>query len=170
MEEIVMDPGERTVVVECVIDNEDKIQTVNLSYSATVSDKTYPKVDEAVVRMSFALDTFYTDFEDGHTVIVDTSGCYEFVKVADGVWQAEFDPIEYAQYTLEVEVHGYDRITATTVFPPKMKIYVDGYTWGALLTRCIVTTTARSGYTVLITTPPHCSTRLLITYMQATVM
>ena len=31
MEEIVMDPGERTVVVECVIDNEDKIQTVNLS-------------------------------------------------------------------------------------------------------------------------------------------
>ena len=88
-----MDPGERTVVVECVIDNEDKVQTVNLSYSATVSDKTYPKVEEAVVRMSFALDTFYTDFEDGHTVIVDTSGCHEFVKVADGVWQAEFDPI-----------------------------------------------------------------------------
>ena len=130
MEEIVMDPGERTVVVECVIDNEDKIQTVNLSYSATVSDKTYPKVEEAVVRMSFALDTFYTDFEDGHTVIVDTSGCHEFVKVADGVWQAEFEPIEYAQYTLEVEVPGYDRITATTVFPPKMKIHVGGYTWG----------------------------------------
>ena len=122
MEEIVMDPGERTVVVECVIDNEDKIQTVNLSYSATVSDKTYPKVEEAVVRMSFALDTFYTDFEDGHTVIVDTSGCHEFVKVADGVWQAEFEPIEYAQYTLEVEVSGYDRITATTVFPPKMSV------------------------------------------------
>ena len=122
MEEIVMDPGERTVVVECVIDNEDKVQTVNLSYSATVSDKTYPKVEEAVVRMSFALDTFYTDFEDGHTVIVDTSGCHEFVKVADGVWQAEFDPIEYAQYTLEVEVSGYDRITATTVFPPKMSV------------------------------------------------
>ena len=122
MEEIVMDPGERTVVVECVIDNEDKVQTVNLSYSATVSDKTYPKVEEAVVRMSFALDTFYTDFEDGHTVIVDTSGCHEFVKVADGVWQAEFEPIEYARYTLEVEVSGYDRITATTVFPPKMSV------------------------------------------------
>ena len=122
MEEIVMDPGERTVVVECVIDNKDKVQTVNLSYSATVSDKTYPKVEEAVVRMSFALDTFYTDFEDGHTVIVDTSGCHEFVKVADGVWQAEFEPIEYARYTLEVEVSGYDRITATTVFPPKMSV------------------------------------------------
>ena len=80
--------------------------------------------------MSFALDTFYTDFEDGHTVMVDTSGCHEFVKVADGVWQAEFEPIEYAQYTLEVEVSGYDRITATTVFPPKMKIHVGGYTWG----------------------------------------
>ena len=123
MEEIVMDPGERTVVVECVIDNEDKVQTVNLSYSATVSDKTYPKVEEAVVRMSFALDTFYTDFEDGHTVIIDTSGCHEFVKVADGVWQAEFEPIEYARYTLEVEVPGYDRITAMTVFPPKMTIH-----------------------------------------------
>ena len=122
MEEIVMDPGERTVVVECVIDNKDKVQTVNLSYSATVSDKTYPKVEEAVVRMSFALDTFYTDFEDGHTVIVDTSGCHEFIKAADGVWQAEFEPIEYAQYTLEVEVPGYDRITATTVFPPKMSV------------------------------------------------
>ena len=123
MEEIVMDPGERTVVVECVIDNEDKVQTVNLSYSATVSDKTYPKVEEAVVRMSFALDTFYTDFEDGHTVIVDTSGCHEFIKMADGVWQAEFEPIEYAQYTLEVEVPGYDSIiTATTVFPPKMSV------------------------------------------------
>ena len=72
--------------------------------------------------MSFALDTFYTDFEDGHTVIIDTSGCHEFVKVADGVWQAEFEPIEYARYTLEVEVSGYDRITATTVFPPKMSV------------------------------------------------
>ena len=85
--------------------------------------------------MSFALDTFYTDFEDGHTVMVDTSGCHEFVKVADGVWQAEFEPIEYAQYTLEVEVPGYDSIiTATTVFPPKMKIngsrvLGDGYTY-----------------------------------------
>ena len=134
MEEIVMDPGERTVVVECIIDNEDKVQTVNLSYSATVSDKTYPKVEEAEVKISFALDTFYTDFEDGHTVIVDTSGCHEFVKVAEGVWQAEFEPIEYARYTLEVEVPGYDRITATTVFPPKMKIngsrvLGDGYTY-----------------------------------------
>ena len=125
VEEIAMDPGERTVVVECVIDNEDKIQTVNLSYSATVSDKTYPKVEEAAVRMSFALDTFYTDFEDGHTVIIDTSGCHEFIKVADGVWQAEFEPIEYARYTLEVEVPGYDRITATTVFPPKMSVEGD---------------------------------------------
>ena len=61
-------------------------------------------------------------FEDGHTVIIDTSGCHEFVKVADGVWQAEFEPIEYARYTLEVEVSGYDRITATTVFPPKMSV------------------------------------------------
>ena len=75
--------------------------------------------------MSFALDTFYTDFEDGHTVIVDTSGCHEFVKVADGVWQTEFEPIEYARYTLEVEVPGYDRITAMTVFPPKMSVEGD---------------------------------------------
>ena len=122
VEEIAMDPGERTVVVECVIDNEDKVQTVNLSYSATVSDKTYPKVEEAEVKISFALDTFYTDFEDGHTVIVDTSGCHEFVKVADGVWQAEFEPIEYARYTLEVKVPGYDTIIAKTVFPPRISI------------------------------------------------
>ena len=54
--------------------------------------------------------------------------------MAEGVWQAEFEPIEYARYTLEVEVPGYDRITATTVFPPKMKIngsrvLGDGYTY-----------------------------------------
>ena len=99
MEEIVMDPGERAVVVECIIDNEDKLQTVHLSYSASVSDNDYPKVEEA-----------------------DVSGSYEFVKAADGVWQAEFEPIEYAQYTLEVEVPGYGTITAETVFPPKMAI------------------------------------------------
>ena len=29
IEEIVMDPGERAVVVECIIDNEDKLQTVD---------------------------------------------------------------------------------------------------------------------------------------------
>ena len=122
IEEIVMDPGERAVVVECIIDNEDKLQTVHLSYSASVSDNDYPKVEEADVRMRFVLDTHYTDFEDGHTVIIDTSGSYEFVKAADGVWQAEFEPIEYAQYTLEVEVPGYGTITAETVFPPRMKV------------------------------------------------
>ena len=122
IEEIVMDPGERAVVVECIIDNEDKLQTVHLSYSASVSDNDYPKVEEADVRMRFVLDTHYTDFEDGHTVIIDTSGSYEFVKAADGVWQTEFEPIEYAQYTLEVEVPGYGTITAETVFPPKMKV------------------------------------------------
>ena len=122
IEEIVMDPGERAVVVECIIDNEDKLQTVHLSYSASVSDNDCPKVEEADVRMRFVLDTHYTDFEDGHTVIIDTSGSYEFVKAADGVWQAEFEPIEYAQYTLEVEVPGYGTITAETVFPPKMAI------------------------------------------------
>ena len=103
MEEIVMDPGERAVVVECIIDNEDKLQTVHLSYSASVSDNDYPKVEEADVRMSFVLDTLYVDPEN-NVVIIDTSGSYEFVKAADGVWQAEFEPIEYAQYTLEVEV------------------------------------------------------------------
>ena len=121
IEEIVMDPGERAVVVECIIDNEDKLQTVHLSYSASVSDNDYPKVEEADVRMSFVLDTLYVDPEN-NVVISDTSGSYEFVKAADGVWQAEFEPIEYAQYTLEVEVPGYGTITAETVFPPKMKV------------------------------------------------
>ena len=126
-----MDPGERAVVVECIIDNEDKLQTVHLSYSASVSDNDYPKVEEADVRMRFVLDTHYTDFEDGHTVIIDTSGSYEFVKAADGVWQAEFEPIEYAQYTLEVEVPGYDTITAETVFPPKMAVDMSAWPCGS---------------------------------------
>ena len=89
-EKIVMESEEREriAVAECVIDSEKKVQTVNLYYSAYVSEAECPKVEEAEVKISFALDTFYTDFEDGHTVIVDTSGCHEFVKVADGVWQA----------------------------------------------------------------------------------
>ena len=72
IEEIVMDPGERAVVVECIIDNEDKLQTVHLSYSASVSDNDYPKVEEADVRMSFVLDTLYVDPEN-NVVISDTS-------------------------------------------------------------------------------------------------
>ncbi len=127
-EKIVMESEEREriAVAECVIDSEKKVQTVNLYYSAYVSEAECPKVEEAEVRITFALDTTYTidlvgDKNDVF-VDIDTSGCYEFVKVADGVWQAEFEPIEYAQYTLEVEVSGYDRITATTVFPPKMSV------------------------------------------------
>ena len=62
MEEIVMEPEERAriAVAECVIDSEKKVQTVNLYYSAYVSEAECPKVEEAEVRITFALDTTYT--------------------------------------------------------------------------------------------------------------
>ena len=128
IEKTVMDPRERTLVVDCVITNEEKLQTVNLYYSSYVSEIEYPKVEDAEVKMSFALDTTYTIIvrKDEEIVVdIDTSGCYEFVKVADGVWQAEFDPIEYARYNLEVKVPGEDSITiltATTDYPTKMDL------------------------------------------------
>lgn len=128
IEKTVMDPRERTVVVDCVITNEEKLQTVNLYYSSYVSEIEYPKVEEAEVKMSFALDTTYTIIvrKDEEIVVdIDTSGCYEFAKVADGVWQAEFEPIEYARYNLEVKVPGEDSITiltATTDYPTKMDL------------------------------------------------
>ena len=128
IEKTVMDPRERTLVVDCVITNEEKLQTVNLYYSSYVSEIEYPKVEEAEVKMSFALDTTYTIIvrKDEEIVVdIDTSGCYEFAKVADGVWQAEFEPIEYARYNLEVKVPGEDSITiltATTDYPTKMDL------------------------------------------------
>ena len=137
-EKIVMEPEERAriAVAECVIDSEKKVQTVNLYYSAYVSEAECPKVEEAEVRITFALDTTYTidligDEKYDVFVDIDTSGCYEFVKVAEGVWQAEFEPIEFARYNLEVTIPGEDSITiltATMKCPPKAYIY-HPYSW-----------------------------------------
>ena len=136
-EKIVMESEEREriAVAECVIDSEKKVQTVNLYYSAYVSEAECPKVEEAEVRITFALDTTYTidlvgDKNDVF-VDIDTSGCYEFVKVADGVWQAKFEPIEFARYNLEVTIPGEDSITtltATMKCPPRAYIY-HPYSW-----------------------------------------
>ena len=131
-EKIVMESEEREriAVAECVIDSEKKVQTVNLYYSAYVSEAECPKVEEAEVRITFALDTTYTIDLPGDKndvfVDIDTSGCYEFVKVADGVWQAEFEPIGFARYNLEVTIPGEDSITtltATMKCPPRAYIY-----------------------------------------------
>ena len=131
-EKIVMESEEREriAVAECVIDSEKKVQTVNLYYSAYVSEAECPKVEEAEVRITFALDTTYTIDLPGDKndvfVDIDTSGCYEFVKVADGVWQAEFEPIGFARYNLEVKIPGEDSITtltATMKCPPRAYIY-----------------------------------------------
>ena len=93
-EKIVMESEEREriAVAECVIDSEKKVQTVNLYYSAYVSEAECPKVEEAEVRITFALDTTYTidligDEKYDVFVDIDTSGCHEFTKMAYGVWQ-----------------------------------------------------------------------------------
>ena len=54
-EKIVMESEEREriVVAECVIDSEKKVQTVNLYYSAYVSEAECPKVEEAEVKITF---------------------------------------------------------------------------------------------------------------------
>ena len=112
-----LDPKERTVAVHCVLTN-DTIQLVELRYSSYISESYYPKVTDADVKIveSYSIDTVYVD-DKGDIVILDTAftNTYNFIKVQDGLWQAEFTPFESAQYKLQAIV-GKDTLAATTVY------------------------------------------------------
>ncbi len=113
-------PREKIVSVYCILTN-DSVQTVDLRYSSYTSESYYELVKDAQVKVSYQLDTVWVN-ELGEIEILDTVGVYDFKKVEDGKWQAEFEPMENVQYTLEVLVSGEAPLTAVTRFPKKVDI------------------------------------------------
>ena len=106
--EIVMDAGEKpTVVVECVISNTAP-QTLHLRYTKGASKKEYEVVTEAEA----VLYDLTTGKEAGR-----------FVKVEDGVWTLNYEAEDEHEYRLEINVPGYDTITAEQAMPERPRVY-----------------------------------------------
>lgn len=102
-----LDPRERYVQVHAILENKD-VQTVNLNYTSYVSENSYLPVEEAEVIIEK----------------VDETGMncqYEFTKVNDGIWQANFRPAAREKFNLTVKINGEKEIKASTVFPDSLK-------------------------------------------------
>ena len=100
--EVVMDAGEKpVVVVECVISN-NPVQTLHLRYTKGASKKEYEVVTEA--------EAVLHDLTEG-----TVAG--SFVKSSDGVWALDYSAIDDHEYRLEVNVPTYETITAEQKMP-----------------------------------------------------
>ena len=100
--EVVMDAGEKpVVVVECVISN-NPVQTLHLRYTKGASKKEYEVVTEA--------EAVLHDLTEG-----TVAG--SFVKSSDGVWTLDYAAIDDHEYRLEVNVPTYETITAEQKMP-----------------------------------------------------
>ena len=107
VEEIVMSPEEkRAVNVECVLENSET-QTLHLNYTAYISENSYTPVEKADVKV--------VEYIKGNVSYLKKNE-YEFSKVKDGEWSANFIPIPAAKYELEILIPGEDSITATTYY------------------------------------------------------
>lgn len=119
--EVVMDAGEKpVVVVECVISN-NPVQTLHLRYTKGASKTDYEVVTEA--------DAVLYDLTAG-------SEAGRFVKAEDGVWTLDYEAVDEHEYRLEVNVPGYDLITAEQQMPlrPNVKARrLDRYVYLAVI-------------------------------------
>ena len=105
--EIVMDAGEKPmVVVECVISNTAP-QTLHLRYTKGASKKDYEFVTEA--------DAVLHDLTDG-------TQAGRFVKAEDGVWTLDYEAVDEHEYRLEINVPGYETITAEQKMPVRPNV------------------------------------------------
>ena len=105
--EIVMDAGEKpTVVVECVISNTAP-QTLHLRYTKGASKKDYEVVTEA--------DAVLYDLTAGKEA-------GRFVKAEDGVWTLDYEAEDKHEYRLEINIPGYETITAEQAMPVRPKV------------------------------------------------
>ena len=107
VEEIVMSPEEkRAVNVECVLENSET-QTLHLNYTAYISENSHTPVEKADVKV--------IEYIKGNISYLKKNE-YEFLRVKDGEWSANFIPIPAAKYELEILIPGEDSITATTYY------------------------------------------------------
>ncbi len=106
VEKIVMDPKERAVNVECVLENSET-QTLHLNYTAYMSEDFQTPVEIADVKV--------IEYLKGKIDYLKNRE-YKFLKVKDGEWSANFIPVPAAKYELEILIPGEDSITATTYY------------------------------------------------------
>lgn len=105
--EVVMDAGEKpVVVVECVISN-NPVQTLHLRYTKGASKKEYEVVSEAEA----VLYDLTTGTEAGR-----------FSKVEDGVWTLEYEALDEHEYRIEINVPTYETITAEQKMPVRPNV------------------------------------------------
>ena len=102
VKDIYLDAGEKPkVVVECVL-TEDPVQELYLSYTKGVSQKEAEPLLEAEARL-IDLD------RNNVSVTFDNAG--------EGRWTVNFSPYPGHKYRLEINIPGYDFITAETTMP-----------------------------------------------------
>ena len=105
--EVILDAGERTVVVDCVL-TDSLTQNLHLSFTKGMSQTEADVLDDAVATLF--------DLTDGVTA-------GEFVKSSEkGLWTLDYSAIQGHDYRLEVMVPGYDLIYAETEIPVFPKI------------------------------------------------
>lgn len=104
-----LDPRDRFVEVYAILENTD-IQTVNLTYTAYLTENEYLPVEDAEVLIEKI---------DGKSVLEQ----HTFKKVKDGCWQANFTPKAGEQFKLTVKVPKMKEVTAYTEFPDSLKYW-----------------------------------------------
>lgn len=106
---IVLDAeAEPKVVVECILDNTKKEQTLYLGYTKGKLKSSYPALSEA--------DAVLFD-----KTVNQQAG--KFTHCTDDEWSLEYIPVEGHEYRLEIEVPGYGKIWAECQMPQPVSFF-----------------------------------------------
>lgn len=100
---MVLDAKEKPMVVVDYVMTNDPVQTMKLSFSKGASKQEFEYVGDAT---AFLFD--------------DTRGIQagEFTKVKDGVWELNYEPEYEHKFSIQVDVPGYETITASQQMAP----------------------------------------------------
>ena len=101
VKDVTLDAKEKPrVAVVCILNDEDPVQKLRLSFTKGVSLSSAPLLTEASAIL----------YEDNEFV-------GEFQRAENNDWRLEFTPKPCLSYRLEIDVPGYDKITATQSMP-----------------------------------------------------
>lgn len=100
---MVLDAKEKPMVVVDYVMTNDPVQTMKLSFTKGASKQEFEYVGDAT---AFLFD--------------DTRGIQagEFTKVKDGVWELNYEPEYEHKFSIQVDVPGYETITASQQMAP----------------------------------------------------
>lgn len=106
VKEVTLDAGDRTVVVECVLSNED-VQELSLSFSRGTSETAAMELTDAVATL--------IDLTENRRV-------GEFIRGSDGKWRMDYAAVPLHRYRLEVKVPGHELIYAEDTMPMEIPL------------------------------------------------